>query len=303
MDLFEEDNETLSFSVVPAPDFNNKTFKPGRLVLAHSQESKKFSCVDKGFELEKNWDNYIINLNEPPSSHFSDYFSKRHLREKISTLLLQINQHSSDEIQKRKKDANPYSLLKQVPSDFKYPGVTRMANILKLFPEILEKNYVIPVYQYLTLGDKGGYSEYIVHKYQDQYLEELKGWALFPRSNFKVDGVVNQSEGEINFETIQNFCENLLQETQEASLMLIVNDLSWKENDPMIEEKYMKLYFVYSIYLAVKLLARGGNIIIKLYNTYHPATIELIYMISNLFNTVSVIKLLSSPPHSAVTYK
>ena len=71
----------------------------------------------------------------------------------------------------------------------------------------------------------------------------------------------------------------------------------------MIEEKYMKLYFVYSIYLAVKLLARGGNIIIKLYNTYHPATIELIYMISNLFNTISVIKLLSSPPHSAVTYK
>ena len=64
----------------------------------------------------------------------------------------------------------------------------------------------------------------------------------------------------------------------------------------------MKLYLGYSLYLSIKLLARGGNLIVKLYNTYHPATIEMIYLISSMFTSISLIKLLSSPPHSSVFF-
>jgi hypothetical protein len=300
MDLFEDIDEVLEYSDIPAPDFNASSFKSIRMALPYSQEAKKFTLLDRSIELEPNWDNYIISLSQPPSPHFTDYFSKRHLREKISALMLQINQNSPSDISDKKKEANPYSLLKSNTKEFKYPGISRMANIIKLFPELIEKNYAIPVYQFLTLGDKGGLSEYIVHQYQSQFLEELSGWALFPRSNFKVDSVTNKNEGEINFETIQNFAESLLKETPDPSLMLIISELSWKEKDSVLEEKYMKLYLSYSLYLSVRLLARGGNVIIKLYNTSQPATIEMIYIISSLFTSISLIKPISSPPHSPV---
>lgn len=302
MELFEDD-ETLVFSTIDAPEFNSRIFKPARVAFPYSQEAKKFILVDGAIDLEKSWDDYIIPLQDLPSPHFTDFFSKRHLREKISTLKLQIFQNDPADVKKRKKDANPYSRLKHVPHEFKYQGIPRMANLLKLYPEIIEKNYVISEYQFLTLGDKGGYSEYIVNQYQKQYLENLSGWALFPKTNFKIEEVQNRTESEINFETIEKFADEVLAFTTEPSLMLIFSDLAWKEKDSNLEEKYMKLYLGYSIYLSVKLLARGGNLVVKLSNTSHPATIEMIYIVASMFNSISLIKLLSSSPHSSVIQK
>ena len=300
-ELFEDD-DTIIYSQTPAPDFTTNVLKPTRISFPYSQEAKKLTLSGSSLDLESTWDDYIVFLDHRVDLHFADYFSKRHLREKISAFTLQINQNDKSDIEKRKKDANPYSYLKHVPQGFKYPGVPRMANIIKLFPELIDRNFSIPVYQFLTLGDKGGFSEYIIDQYQKLSLEEISGWALFPRSNFKIDELKIVTEGEINFETIQNFSEGLLAETGEPSLMLILNDLSWKEKDSNLEEKYMKLYLAYSIYLSVKLLARGGNLIVKLYNTCHPATIEMIYFVASLFNSVSLIKPLSFPPHSSVFY-
>ena len=193
-------------------------------------------------------------------------------------------------------------MLKQIPNEYRYPGITRIANIIKLFPGIIEKNFSIPTYQFLILGDKGGYSEYIYNYYQTEMFEEPSGFVLFHRSNFQIKGLNTFTEGDINFETIQGISNNILLESGEPSLMLIISELSWKEKDCNLEEKYMKLYLGYSLYLSIKLLARGGNLIVKLYNTYHPATIEMIYLISSMFTSISLIKLLSSPPHSSVFF-
>ena len=178
-----------------------------------------------------------------------------------------------------------------------------MANILKLFPEILEKNFMLTNYQFLVLGDQGGFSEFIVNQYISKYFEEPVGFALFPKILFKVSGVSLYPDGEIAFATIKKVAEDIEANEGESPLMLVVNELSWKESDSDLEEKYMNLYLTYSIYLSVKLLAKGGNLVVKLYNTYQPATVELIYIVSSLFRSVSLFKPLNSAPHSAVRFR
>lgn len=300
MDVFETIVEP--FSKIPAPDFNTTHIKPVRVLFPYSQEAKRFSLPESCIELESTWDNYEIPIHDLPSVNSLDLFSKRHLREKISALNLQIKQYESDDITKRKREANPYTLLKKPIQKFKNQGVTRMANLVKLFPELIEKNFMLTEFKFLTLADKGGYSEYIVDQYRSKFFEDPIGYSLFPKAAFKVDSVSLRTEGDINFTTIQAFAEDMASQDLDPSFMLIYNDLSWKEFDHNLEEKYMKLYLAYSIFLSVKLLARGGNMIIKLYNTSHPATIELIYMIASIFKSISLVKLISSSPHSSVRY-
>lgn len=299
LDLFS-DLSTPAFSIIPPPDFTVGHFKPIRIAFPYSQEAHRFS-LGCSIELESYWDQYITPLASLPSHHSLDYFSKRHQRERIADLKGQLGNLSEDEVRKKKIEANPYTMLKEPPNEYRYRGVCRMANMMKMFPELLDKNFALLNYQFLVLGDQGGFSEFIVNQYLNKYFEEPIGYALYPKVLFKVPGVTMCPEGDINFSTISGFCSEIEENNGESPLMLIINDLSWKEQDHNQEEKYMTQYLAYSLYMAAKLLARGGNLIVKLYNTHLPSTIELIYTISSLFSQISLIKPLNSAPHSSVT--
>jgi hypothetical protein len=302
MDDVFDDNSTPSFSTVPCPDFTNQSAKSVRIAFPYTQEAKRFSFTGS-IELESALEDFITPLQALPSQHFFDYFSKRYQRERIHDLLGQIFCYPIDEVKRKKVEANPYTLLKSPPPAFNYKGICRMANILKLFPEILEKNFMMPNYEFLVLGDQGGFSEFIVNSYVNKYYEEPLGHSLFPKVLFKVPGVTLYPEGDISFQSIKKVSNEILENQGESPLMLIISDLSWKESDADLEEKYMNLYLSYSIFLSVKLLAKGGNLVQKLYNTSHPATIELIYLASSLFTSISLFKPLNSSPHSSVTFK
>ena len=300
-DIFETD-ATPAFSTVPRPDFTSQHFKSIRISFPYTQEAKRFSLSGE-VDLRSTLEDYITPLQCKPSQHFFDYFSKRYQRERIQDLTNQIYTYPIEDIKRKKLDANPYTMLKMPIPGYIYKGICRMANILKLFPEILEKNFMLPNYQFLVLGDQGGFSEFIVNQYISKYFEEPAGFALFPKILFKVSGVNLYPDGEIAFATIKKVAEDIEGNEGESPLMLVVNELSWKESDSDLEEKYMNLYLTYSIYLSVKLLAKGGNLVVKLYNTYQPATVELIYIVSSLFRSVSLFKPLNSAPHSAVSFK
>lgn len=301
LDIFA-DLSAPAFSKVPPPDFTVGRNKPLRIAFPYSQEAHRFA-LNSSVQLENSWEQYSTTLANLTSQYFLDYFSKRHQRERIADLKGQLAAVSQDEVKKKKIEANPYTMLKEPPSEFKYRGVCRMANLMKLFPELLEKNFALLNYQFLVLGDQGGFSEYIVNQYLNNYFEEPIGYALFPKVLFKVPGVTLCEKGDINFSTISEFSSEIEENNGESPLMLIISDLSWKEEDSNLEEKYMTQYLAYSLYMAAKLLARGGNLIVKLYNTYHPTTIELIYTISSMFSQISLIKPLNSAPHSSVLFK
>lgn len=300
-DIFSEIN-TPAFSKIPPPDFTVGRSKPLRIAFPYSQEAHSFS-LNGSVQLENAWEQYATTLSNLTSQHFLDYFSKRHQRERVADLKGQLGSVNQEEVKKKKIEANPYTLLKEPPNEYKYRGVCRMANLMKLFPILLEKNFSLLNYQFLVLGDQGGFSEFIVNQYQNKYFEDPIGYALFPKVLFKVPGVTLCEKGDINFQTISEFSSEIEENEGESPLMLIISDLSWKEEDSDLEEKYMTQYLAYSLYMAAKLLARGGNLIVKLYNTYHPTTIELIYTISSIFSQISLIKPLNSAPHSSVFFK
>ena len=73
------------------------------------------------------------------------------------------------------------------------------------------------------------------------------------------------------------------------------------ESDSSQEIKYKKFLLI-NILLALKTLAKSGNFIIKLYDTFTPFTIGLIYIIFKNFETVSIFKPVSTRQYSPCRY-
>ena len=64
----------------------------------------------------------------------------------------------------------------------------------------------------------------------------------------------------------------------------------------------MKMNIIYTYYLATRLLAKGGTLLLKLYQTHHPATIGLLYLLYNDFDEISLVKPYSVAQQSASKY-
>jgi hypothetical protein len=67
------------------------------------------------------------------------------------------------------------------------------------------------------------------------------------------------------------------------------------------ELKYKKFFLLNTI-LALSVLSKGGNFIIKLYDTYTHFTVSLLYILNNYFEKFTIIKPFSTRPHNASRY-
>ena len=67
------------------------------------------------------------------------------------------------------------------------------------------------------------------------------------------------------------------------------------------EMKYRKFFLINTL-LAFKMLNNGGNYIIKLYDTFTPFTIGIIYMIFKNFEQISIFKPVSTRQYSSCRY-
>src|SRR4051812_32286723 len=108
-----------------------------------------------------------------------------------------------------------------------------MSNLSNIYSELIQQNYLIPTYYFVTLGESGGFSEYIKEKFQKDFFGDMKGYAMFPKMNFMLEDVEtkNFKSDQINTEKILNFSDKILEEMTEPSAMLIVSCIKIKVKD------------------------------------------------------------------------
>ncbi|CAG9331820.1 unnamed protein product [Blepharisma stoltei] len=302
-DLFDtEDFEcTPVASDIPCPDLKEEGGAKPRAVkytFPSSQQATLFTVTSESLQLLYNFSSAEVSIDAPQSAKFMDFFSAKHLRETISTRNVQLAQFEESDVKKAKLNANPYSLVKG-DVKFRNYGAVWMSNISSLYPDLIQQNYLIPTYYFVTLGDPGGYAEYIRHNFQQSCFGEIKGYALFPKASFLIEDVDSKSfrSNEIDAKNILEFSDELLSQMGEPSAMLIVSNIKCKVRDLELNEKYMKSYIAYNILATLKLMARGGNLVIQTSSIFHRGSIELVLYLATLFEKISVIKPFSTVPH------
>jgi hypothetical protein len=238
-----------------------------------------------------------------------DYFSSSTLREDLKKAVEALGKYAGDTVKVAKREADPYSKVHDL-QDFP-PLAVLMSSLAHLYPSLIseDKNFLLPSYNFVTICDKGGLAHCIVKKYEEVNvgMKEVRGWAVFPRGEVRVDGVKAEGGREINFQTVEETMEMIRTESETDSMpgpciMLLVTAFSLKQHPGAQQERLAKLYLAYSIYSGFRLLSKGGNMVIKVSSTFQPATVELIYLLYRHFQSISLIKPFATSSFSPSKY-
>ena len=262
------------------------------------------------------------SLNIDYSSNNYDIFSKNHLR---NTLIEQIKKidwkNQGTKINEAKKETNAYEDI--VEKFFYNKQSYQLANINSLFEKKLYANdnlyNGIPVF---IVGDNGGLTDCIMYYTIEKggYFptifvipeknNEIKKAKFRKEINDKINDHVEilyefyqenkdlDENTNISTDFINDIANKIIEKTEEYKVNLYIARKTIKFSPDASQEIKYKKFLLINILLAFKVLNSGGNFIIKLYDTFTPFTIGLIYMIFKNFERVSIFKPVSTRQYS-----
>ena len=262
------------------------------------------------------------SLNIDYSSNNYDIFSKNHLR---NTLIEQIKKidwkNQGIKINEAKKETNAYEDI--VEKFFYNKQSYQLANINSLFEKKLYANdnlyNGIPVF---IVGDNGGLTDCIMYYTIEKggYFptifvipeknNEIKKAKFRKEINDKINDHVEilyefyqenkdlDENTNISTDFINDIANKIIEKTEEYKVNLYIARKTIKFSPDASQEIKYKKFLLINILLAFKVLNSGGNFIIKLYDTFTPFTIGLIYMIFKNFERVSIFKPVSTRQYS-----
>ena len=298
---------------------------------------EKFQKINNGDSLEEEFPNQttddicnnykiIFKENIDYTSNRFDMYSKNHLRNTLSQEINNLDWKNKEaDIQVAKKETNAYEDINE--KFFEKKTSLQLANINYLFEkELIKYDSIYEGFPVLTVGDNGGFADYILYltiykgyyeptifvipeKYNDikdiKYRKEIKDKAEnyvhilneFFEENKDID---ENSQISVNF--LNNIAKTISEKTQENMVNLYIARKVIKFNPDYSQEIKYKKFLLINTLLAFKCLSYGGNFIIKLYDTFTPFTIGLIYMIFKNFENVSIFKPVSTRQYSSSRY-
>ena len=270
-------------------------------------------------------DNYKISYNEniDYSSNTYDMYSKNHLR---STLIEQIKnldwKNKESEIQEAKKVTNAYEDIHE--KFFNKRQSLQLANINYLFEkELIKYNSIFEGFPALIVGDNGGFADFILYytikigsynptifvipekknsikdiKYRKE-IQEKAGEHVNILNEFYEENKDIDENSKISVDFINNIAKKIFEKTESNMVDLFIARKVINFNPEYSQEiKYEKFLLINTL-LAFKCLSYCGNFIIKLYDTFTPFTIGLIYMIFKNFESVTIFKPVTTRQYSS----
>ena len=273
-------------------------------------------------------ENYKIFFKEniDYTSNSFDMYSKNHLR---NTLVQEIQnldwKNKESEIQNAKKETNAYEDI--IENAFDKKPSYQLANINYLFDKELIKydsNYEgFPV---LTVGDNGGFTDYILYqaiktggynptifvipeknncikdiKFRKEVKEKVEEDVTI-LYDFYEEGKDIDENSELSVNFLNNIFKMISEKTQENMVNLYIARKVIEFNPDYSQEIKYKKFLLNNTLLAFKCLSYGGNFVIKLYDTFTPFTIGLIYIIFKNFESVSIFKPVTTRQYSSSRY-
>ena len=99
--------------------------------------------------------------------------------------------------------------------------------------------------------------------------------------------------------SIENLCEIIKESLNDQEILLFVGSKKISYANELNQElEYTKYFLVYLI-IAFKLLNRGGSLVLRTYDLHMPFSSQLVFLLSNNFEQITIMKPLSSNLHSA----
>lgn len=270
-------------------------------------------------------DNYKISYNEniDYSSNTYDMYSKNHLR---NTLVEQIKnldwKHKESEIQDAKKETNAYEDIHE--KFFNKRQSLQLANINYLFEkELIKYDNIFEGFPAFIVGDNGGFTDFILYysikigsynptifvipekknsikdiKFRKE-IQEKAGEHVNILNEFYEENKDIDENSKISIDFINNIAKKISEKTEGNMVDLFIARKVIKFNPEYSQEiKYEKFLLINTL-LAFKCLSYGGNFIIKLYDTFTPFTIGIIYMIFKNFESITIFKPVSTRQYSS----
>ena len=307
--------------------FTNKiTFKESTekniISIENNEENEKFLLPDaediiEYYQITKS---YIFDY----SSNNYDSFSKPHQREilKYYINLIDIDKNIFS-IEESKKKTNAYEDCYE--TYFKKHSAYKLANLNYIFhKELIKKDLLVDYTSFFIVGDNGGFTDYIrwythekleissnIFVIPDKNNEVSKNENLrkiFPKENienniFILNDFIQKNKNIDEYTNLNsNFLKKIsdyIKDKTENGINLFIAKKFIKPTTKENQELKYKLFFLTNIILCLSTLNKTGNFIIKLYDSFTPFTICLIFLLYNSFQKITIIKPFSTRPYSA----
>lgn len=176
----------------------------------------------------------------------------------------------------------------------------------------------------VIIGDDGGYSEYILWAYSSK--SSKAKCVILPEANSKHINIqeFNKEIPDVGLsfsnlkdtfglaienriecftrDNIEKLSKSISDQLQDQEIMIFMGAKKVKFlNDMNQEKEYMKYMLVYVI-IGLKLLYKGGSLILRTYDLNIPFSCDLLFILYKHFDNLTIMQPLASNLHSAVNY-
>ena len=321
----------------PAESFFTFKFTNEKLISIDNKDFSKDSS--ELFDRYLNAD-YIINtyhvsytLKFDPSLNKYDNFSKKHHREKLFQTISEIDWSNEYKLKMAKKEVNPYENVFE--SYFDRRSSYKIANLNFLFKfALFNIDHIMGYTPVMIVGDDGGFSDYVMwQSFKNDFTTKI---FVFPEKNNKISETkfrneISQSKdenltiinsefleldteenisGDVDIDEMENFDlekikkvkEKILGNTDGFGISLYIARKFLKFRKEFSQELKYKKFLLLNVIMGLSVLSKGGNLVIKIYDTFTHFTISILFLLFNNFEKFTIVKPFSSRPHSSVRY-
>jgi 23S rRNA U2552 (ribose-2'-O)-methylase RlmE/FtsJ len=245
-------------------------------------------------------------------------YTNKTLRKYIHTIKREID-HCLIEWEKNKRKLNPYEYI-NTPFDTFNPCVCTYKPISRAFFKLLEilnsYPFLFPkVIQSFHLAEgPGGFIEAIQYSRKnnkDTYYgmtlidnkKDIPLWNKCERSLMKMNQniIIESGDGTGNLYHLANLL--YVKEHYEHSMDFITADGGFDYSVDFNNQEESSLHLIFSeICFAIMMQKKGGHFVLKVFDTFSSSTIELIYLLTYLYEDVILTKPMTSRPANSEKY-
>jgi 23S rRNA U2552 (ribose-2'-O)-methylase RlmE/FtsJ len=246
------------------------------------------------------------------------FYTNKTLRLYIHTIKKEID-HCLIEWEKNKRKLNPYEYI-NTPFDSFNPSVCNYKPISRAFFKLLEilntYSFVFPsVMSSFHLAEgPGGFIEAIQYSRknnQDTYYgmtlldkhKDVPLWNKCERSIMKGSSniIIESGDGTGNLYHVENLI--YVREHYENSIDFITADGGFDYSNDFNNQEESSLHLIFSeICFAIMMQKKGGHFVLKVFDTFSSSTLELLYLLTYLYEEVNISKPLTSRPANSEKY-
>ena len=268
----------------------------------------------------------IYNANIDLTKNNYDTFSKNHLRNTLVEKIKNLNWEQNEKnVNEAKKETNAYEDIRE--KFFEKKQGYQLANINYLFDkELIKYDNICEGIIAFLVGDNGGLSDFILYNtiYRNKFSptifaipeknNSIKEATFRKETKDKVNDCLNilneyyeegkdfDDNSKLSLELINDIAEKINQITEGNMVNLFVARKVLDFSPDSSQEVRYKKFLLTNTLVALKLLTNNGHFIIKLYDTFTPFTIGIIYLIFKNFENITVFKPVTTRQYSSARF-